>query len=157
MDHILENRDRLSDLYDHGIRVITSALEFPKNEVLEKSAKRLMWMTSRVGAPSAELGITEPDFIMFNPWIGLDDFSRFNDFFEETNMKDDVDPVQYETRLHLYKGSPLLKNETIRALKLQEQEFHYEWEHPDPRVDELFLASVTPAVEGEFKRCCLKC
>ena len=159
VDHILENRDRLRELYDHGVRVITSALEFPKNEVLQQVRKEVdvQDLKESVRLVQGSGIILNPTFIMFNPWVTLEDFPRFHDFLVETNMEDAVDPVQYETRLHLYKGSPLLQNETIKSLRLEEHEFHYDWFHSDPRVDELFAASVTPVVEGEFKRCCLKC
>lgn len=159
VDHILENRDRLSDLRDQGVRVITSALEFPKNEVLQQVCKEVDVDDLKDSVRLVqEAGITlNPTFIMFNPWVTLEDFPKFHDFLVETKMEDLVDPVQFETRLHLYKGSPLMKNETIQALRLEEKEFHYDWFHPDERVDELFRASVTPVEEGQFKRCCLKC
>jgi radical SAM superfamily enzyme YgiQ (UPF0313 family) len=159
VDHILDNRGHLADLHDQGVRVITSALEFPKEEVLRQVRKEVTVEDLKTSVTLVQgSGITlNPTFIMFNPWVGLEDFARFNDFLVETHMENAVDPVQYETRLHLYKGSPLLQNETIQALRLEEHEFHYDWHHPDARVDELFRASVTPAVEGQFKRCCLKC
>ena len=159
VDHILENRDLLQELYDMGVRVITSALEFPKNEVLEQVRKEVDVDDLKESVRLVQnSGITlNPTFIMFNPWVTLEDFPRFHDFLVETGMENDVDPIQFETRLHLYKGSPLLKNETVKQLRLEEKEFHYDWFHTDERVDELFHASVTPAVEGEFKRCCLKC
>lgn len=159
VDHILDNRDRFREMYDQGVRVITSALEFPKDEVLRQVQKEVTVedLATAVGIVQRSGIALNPTFIMFNPWVGLEDFARFHDFLVETRMEDVVDPVQYETRLHLYKGSPLLRNETIRALRLEEREFNFEWFHPDPRVDELFRASVTPAVDGQFKRCCLKC
>ncbi|MFW8635312.1 arsinothricin biosynthesis radical SAM protein ArsL [Cribrihabitans pelagius] len=159
VDHILENRDRLGELREHGVRVITSALEFPKEEVLQQVRKEVTVEDLKESVRLVQDSgiVLNPTFIMFNPWVGLEDFPRFHDFLVETGMEDAVDPVQYETRLHLYKGSPLLKNDSIRALRLEEQEFHYDWFHPDPRVDELFRASVTPVEEGQFKRCCLKC
>jgi hopanoid C-3 methylase len=159
VDHILDNRDRLTELREQGVRVITSALEFPKDEVLQQVRKEVTVEDLKTAVRLVQgSGITlNPTFIMFNPWVGLEDFARFNDFLVETDMQDAVDPVQYETRLHLYKGSPLLQNDTIKALRLEEREFHYEWYHSDPRVDDLFRASLTPVLEGEFKRCCLKC
>jgi hypothetical protein len=101
--------------------------------------------------------VLNPTFIMFNPWVGLDDLAMFSDFVERNDLDAVIDPIQYETRLHLYKGSPLLQNPSIRALELTEHEFYFEWKHPDPRVDELYRQSLTPAEEGVFKRCCLKC
>lgn len=99
-----------------------------------------------------------PTFIMFNPWAGLEDIVVFHDFVARNELENLIDPVQYETRLHLYKGSPLLRSPSVKALALTERDFDFEWEHPDPRVDELFVASRTPPSEGGgFKRCCLKC
>jgi hypothetical protein len=95
---------------------------------------------------------------MFNPWVGLEDLALFYHFVEENKLENIIDPIQFETRLHLYKGSPLLSNNpSIRNLELEEHEFHFDWKHPDPRVDTLFTESVTPVEEGVFKRCCLKC
>jgi hypothetical protein len=68
-----------------------------------------------------------------------------------------IDPIQYETRLYLYKGSPLLSQPSIQRLTLTEHEFYYDWKHPDPEMDELFQEIVTVPEEGIFKRCCLKC
>ncbi len=159
VDHILEVRDELRGLYNQGVRVITSALEFPKNEVLKQVRKEVNVSDLKTAVRLVQNSgiVLNPTFIMFNPWVGLEDISNFNEFLVETNMENSVDPIQYETRLHLYKGSPLLENQTIRALKMEEHEFYYDWTHPDERVDELFLASVTPVKEGTFKRCCLKC
>jgi hypothetical protein len=101
--------------------------------------------------------VLNPTFIMFNPWIGLEDLARFNDFVESNGMEEVIDPIQYETRLHLYKGSPLLANRSVQALALDEHEFHFEWRHPQPDVDELYQENLTPVEPGVFKRCCLKC
>lgn len=159
VDHLQENRDRMEELYRLGVRVITSALEFPKDEVLRQVRKEVTVcdLVDAVRIVQTSGIVLNPTFIMFNPWVSLEDFGRFYEFLKETDMLDAVDPVQYETRLHLYKGSPLLFNETVAPLVVKENEFYYEWEHPDPRVDELFLASLTPVEEGQFKRCCLKC
>lgn len=159
VDHIQENRDRLDELHRLGVRVITSALEFPKDEVLWQVCKEVTVedLKEAVRLVQGSGIVLNPTFIMFNPWVELEDYSRFSDFLAETDMTESVDPVQYETRLHLYKGSPLLRNDTVTSLRLRENEFHYEWDHPDPRVDKLFQASLTPVEEGQFKRCCLKC
>lgn len=142
-----------------GVRVITSALEFPSNKVLEQIHKDVNVddLKNAIRLVQESGIILNPTFIMFNPWITIEDLSLFREFLLETNIENVVDPVQYQTRLHLYKGSPLLKNESIQALKLEEHEFHYEWFHSDARVDDLFHSSVKPVKEGEFKRCCLKC
>jgi hypothetical protein len=105
-----------------------------------------------------DIGIRlSPTFIMFNPWVSQDDIATFKDFIKRNDLEDVVDPIQYETRLHLYKGSPLLSRASTASLELTEFEFHYDWKHPDPMVDEMYFSSVTPAEPGVFKRCCLKC
>jgi radical SAM superfamily enzyme YgiQ (UPF0313 family) len=159
VDHILENRDILAEMAGLGVRFITSALEFPKQEVLDQVVKEVtVEMTEEAIDYVHSVGIRlNPTFIMFNPWIGLEDLVLFHDFLQRTKLENAVDPIQYETRLHLYKGSPLLNNPSIKALDLSENEFHYDWLHPDPRIDELYRDSLTPVQEGVFKRCCLKC
>jgi hopanoid C-3 methylase len=159
VDHILENPETLREMARMGVRFITSALEFPKQRVLDEVFKEVsVEMIEQSIALMRSCGIVlNPTFIMFNPWIGLDDLVLFNEFVERNGLDEVIDPIQYETRLHLYKGSPLLDNPSIKAMKLEEREFHFDWKHPDPRVDELYLQSLTPSEEGVFKRCCLKC
>jgi len=159
VDHILESKEALQEMAGLGVRFITSALEFPKQRVLDEVYKEMtVPMIEDAIAFLRSVGIKiNPTFIMFNPWVTLEDIALFHEFVDRNDLDDVIDPIQYETRLHLYKGSPLLKNPSIQALSLKEQEFHFDWAHPDPRVDELFLESVTPVEEGVFKRCCLKC
>src|SRR3989440_3284773 len=159
VDHIVENKDMIREMGGLGMRVITSALEFPSQKVLDALNKEVtVEQVEEAVIFLRQAGIKlNPTFIMFNPWIGLEDLVQFHRFCERTGLDQLIDPIQYETRLYLYKGSPLLQLPAVKALELQEHEFHYEWKHPDPRVDELFLQSVTPAQEGVFKRCCLKC
>lgn len=159
VDHILENKEVLTALAQCGLTLITSALEFPNQKVLDEISKE---MTIDMIEESIEFlhsaGIQlNPTFIMFNPWIGLSDLVMFHDFVERTGLKGNIDPIQFETRLHLYKGSPLLDNSSIRKLELEEAEFHFNWKHPDPEVDALYLSMLNPVVDGGFKRCCLKC
>jgi radical SAM superfamily enzyme YgiQ (UPF0313 family) len=159
VDHIMENLELVKESARLGMRVITSALEFPSDTVLQQLDKEItVEMTEACIEELRNSGIRlNPTFIMFNPWIGLEDLVLFEEFTERAGLAEIIDPVQFETRLHLYKGSPLLKNHSVQQLQLEEREFHYEWKHPDPRVDEVYFSSLTPAEEGVFKRCCLKC
>jgi radical SAM superfamily enzyme YgiQ (UPF0313 family) len=159
IDHILENVDAIKEMGELGLKFITSALEFPTDRVLNAVLKE--FGTDEIEAAIAvcrDSKVTlNPTFVLFNPWTSLEDLIGFDQFVTRNRLEDQIDPIQYETRLHLYKGSPLLSEPFIQSLGLVENEFHYEWSHPDPRVDELYQRSVTPAVEGTFKRCCLKC
>lgn len=159
VDHILENQETLAEMKVLGVKFITSALEFPSELVLDAVAKETsVDEIERAIKYLREIDILlNPTFIMFNPWTNIEDLITFRTFVEDNNLNGIIDPIQYETRLYLYKGSPLLKQSSIQSLKLIEHEFHYEWRHPDPELDELFQEIVTIPEEGIFKRCCLKC
>ena len=159
MDHVLENKAVIREMVDLGVKFITSALEFPSQRMLDAIDKELTVEQIREGARFLQTTAIRlnPTFIMFNPWSSLEDMIGFREFVEDTGLDATIDPIQYETRLTLYKGSPLLQSEFIRSLELTEREFHYDWKHPDSRVDQLYAQSVTPPQEGVFKRCCLKC
>ncbi|WP_078552316.1 arsinothricin biosynthesis radical SAM protein ArsL [Bacillus alkalicellulosilyticus] len=159
VDHILENQEVIKEMSEMGVKFITSALEFPLQKVLDQVVKA--FKVEEIDKAISFIKTTgiqlNPTFIMYNPWIDLEDFVAFDEFVQRNELENIIDPIQYETRLYLYKGSPLLNNPTIQELDLEEHEFHFEWKHRDPRVDELFLDNLTPAEEGIFKRCCLKC
>jgi hopanoid C-3 methylase len=159
VDHLLENQETIREMSDLGVRFITSALEFPSEEVLNVLVKEIS--LDEVRQAIRFLRTTNiklnPTFILFNPWIRLEDLVAFHTFVDENDLDTIIDPIQYETRLHLYKGSPLLQIPSVQQLDLTEQEFHMDWKHPDTRVDALYEQTVTPPQPGVFKRCCLKC
>lgn len=159
VDHILENKEAIKEMGQLGLAFITTALEFPKQEVLDQIFKEMdVPMIEEALAFLKEAGVkVNPTFITFNPWVNLEDMAELHDFIARNELDNIVDPIQFETRLHLYKGSPLLDNASVKELKLEEHEFHFDWQHSDSRMDKLFMDSVTPPEEGVFKRCCLKC
>ena len=159
VDHLCDSRDLLSHFANLGVRFITSALEFPKQEVLDAIAKETTVKDIEAAIAYVRYaGIKlNPTFIMYNPWIDFDDIERFFEFISDQDLDEVVDPIQYETRLHLYKGSPLITLPSIQELMLEEHEFHYHWKHRDSRVDDFFYQNLSPIEEGVFKRCCLKC
>ncbi|MBT2282486.1 radical SAM protein [Paenibacillus polymyxa] len=159
VDHILENKETLAEMKALGVKFITSALEFPSEIVLDAVAKDTSIQDiEQAIAYLRHIEISlNPTFIMFNPWTNTDDLTTFRSFVDDNQLKDIIDPIQYETRLYLYKGSPLLRQASIQSLELIEHEFYYEWKHPNPDMDELFQEIVTVPEDGIFKRCCLKC
>ncbi|MBR0965667.1 radical SAM protein [Bradyrhizobium diazoefficiens] len=158
-DHILESKNTIVELNDLGCRFITTAMEFPTQRVLDAVNKDLtldhiegaIAYCSEIGA---KLNAT---FILFNPWVSLEDLLGFDQWLDKTGLGETIDPVQFTTRLYLYKGSHLLSNPEVRKLQLVEHDFHYEWKHSDPRVDELFAEMTRSDDPAEFKRCCIKC
>jgi radical SAM superfamily enzyme YgiQ (UPF0313 family) len=159
VDHLRDNPEYVDEMAGLGVRVVTSALEYPAQQVLDALDKEITVADMEgVIAQMRDSGVAlNPTFIMFNPWVGFDELLRFRDFVDSNGLGETIDPIQYETRLYLYKGSPLMELPAIRGLKLTEHEFHYDWEHDDPMVDELYEQVSTPPEPGVFKRCCLKC
>ena len=62
------------------------------------------------------------------------------------NLIDHVDPVQFSIRLLVPPGSLLLNEAGPWLGPLNQQAFTYEWQHPDPQMDELHR-QVTQVVE----------
>ncbi|NKC14757.1 MAG: radical SAM protein [Gammaproteobacteria bacterium] len=158
VDNLVRRKDIIPKLKALGCVEITTALEFPKSSVLES-------LTKQVSVEQSELAIKllrendiaiKPTFINFSPYIVREDFDLFDEFISANALDEYLDPMQRETRLLLYKGSPLLKTDFIQSIELIEHEYHYDWVHPDPRVDEYYNAIATPNSSGERKRCCIK-
>jgi radical SAM superfamily enzyme YgiQ (UPF0313 family) len=158
-DHLLDCADAVREMVPLGARFVTSAFEFPSERVLNLIDKELgiddclraVELCEQIG-----LGLN-PTFLTFNPWSSLEQIYGLSDFLDKTGLARHVDPLQLETRLYLPKGSPLVGSPAMQGISLVEHEFHYEWTHPDSRVDQIFAKVVPPPKEGEFKRCCIKC
>lgn len=159
VDFILDLEDLIPVLSECNVKFITSALEFPTQNVLDIVAKDItVEDIERAIEICNKANIKlNPTFIMYNPWIDKEELSQFQQFVIRNDLADIIDPIQYETRLKLYKGSPLLNRESTQPLELEEQEFHFDWKHPNPEIDNLYFSNLTPVEEGVFKRCCLKC
>jgi radical SAM superfamily enzyme YgiQ (UPF0313 family) len=158
-DHILESKSTIAELKDLGCQFITTALEFPTQRVLDAVNKDLT-LDHVEGAIKycADIGAKmNATFILFNPWVSLEDLLGFDNWLDKTGLGETIDPVQFTTRLYIYKGSYLLNNREVRKLELVEHDFHYEWKHSDPRVDELFADMTRSDDPAAFKRCCIKC
>lgn len=162
IDHFDPHRELLSRIADRGLEFITTALEFPDQDTLDAVNKRMTMDEIYEGIEIAdELGIPlNPTFITFNPWENMDDMDRLTEFLAETELDENVSQLQLETRLYIYKGSPLLNLPSVKDLELEEGEFAYEWKHPESKVDKLFNEVQSDPDEGDddvFKRCCIKC
>lgn len=159
VDFILELEELIPVLSECNVKFITSALEFPTQNVLDIVAKDItVEDIDRAIEICNQANIKlNPTFIMYNPWIDKQELDEFQQFVSRNKLADVIDPIQYETRLKLYKGSPLLNRESTQHLELDEQEFHFDWKHPNQAIDDLYFSNLTPVEEGVFKRCCLKC
>jgi len=98
-----------------------------------------------------------PTFITFTPWVSMAEIQAPEDFLEETGIAGWVDHTARQTRLLLFKGSPLLGSPWLDGIELTDRGFHYDWKHPDPAVDELWAERRRQAVDAGATRCCVRC
>lgn len=159
VDHVLKYTRELDELVGLGLRRVTSALEFPSDRILRIFDKGIDVADMRRAIVEADrLGVVlNPTFIPFTPWIEYDELLTFEDFLVETGLAKVAEPTVLQTRLLLFRGSPLLHSPWIQDTPLTDNGFWFGWEHEDPRVEDLWHERRVEA-EGAGKiRCCVKC
>lgn len=159
IDHILDYTEELTRLVSLGLRRVTSALEFPSDRLLRIFDKGIdVADMRRAIAEAGRLGFElNPTFIPFTPWVTFDDLLTFEDFLVETDLAKITDPTVLQTRLLLFKGSPLLASPWIEDVDTVDRGFWLDWTHPDRRVDELWEQRRDEAESSGKIRCCVKC
>ena len=159
VDHILHYTAELQRLVGLGLRRVTSALEFPSDRILRIFDKGIDVADMRTAIAEADrLGFElNPTFIPFTPWVGYDELLSFEDFLIETRLSRVVEPTALQTRLLLFKGSPLLASPWIDGIETVDRGFYLEWTHPDPRVERLWSQRREEATQAGQARCCVKC
>jgi radical SAM superfamily enzyme YgiQ (UPF0313 family) len=141
VEHLIEHADAIEELGRLGCLFIQSAVESLSERVLrylDKGHTEADVRRARRVADSAGVEL-RPTFVAFTPWTGLDDYVAMLDFVEEMGWIDNVPPVQYTIRLLIPPGSLLMGplQAEGRLGPLNEEQFTYEWRHPDPLMDEL--------------------
>jgi radical SAM superfamily enzyme YgiQ (UPF0313 family) len=159
VDHILDYGPLLEELVELGLRRVTSALEFPSDRILRIFDKGIDVADMRRAIAEAErIGFEmNPTFIPFTPWIRYEELLTFEDFLVETGLSRVVHPTALQTRLLLFKGSPLLKSPWLQDVPTIDRGFHLDWRHSDPRVEELWQERRDEAEGAGAVRCCVKC
>ena len=148
IEHLLKHRGLLPEFAQAGCIFIVSAVESLSDTVLAHLDKG----HTRADVDAAlnilrDLRVAlRPSFVAFTPWTTLDDYLELLQFVESRNLIDHVDPVQFSIRLLVPPGSLLLKEAGAWLGPLNQQAFTYEWQHPDPQMDELHR-QVTQIVE----------
>jgi radical SAM superfamily enzyme YgiQ (UPF0313 family) len=157
LDDVIRHQELLSSLQQLGCLELTSAFEFPDESTLKILHKGITVDQMRLAVKILkEIGIRlKPTFITYNPWINLDKMKDMDRLLRDLGIDAPLDPMQAQTRLLLYKGSPLLKQTEIQDLRLSDQGTYYAWTHPDERVDDAF-AELAGAGHDVRMRCCIK-
>lgn len=159
VDHILDYGPQLEELVSLGLRRVTSALEFPSDRILRIFDKHIDVAHMRACIAEAErIGFElYPTFIPFTPWVEYDELLGFEDFLIDTGLARVTDPTALQTRLLLFKGSPLLDSPWMEDIETVDRGLWVEWTHPDRRVEELWRERRTDAEDVGKVRCCVKC
>jgi len=158
-DHILEFEAEINQMTEFGLKVITSALEFPSERVLQVFDKGIDVPGIKKAIRAAKAAGVElrPTFITFTPWVTMAEIQALDEFMDETGIADWVDHTARQTRLLLFKGSPLLGTPWLDGIELTDRGFYYDWKHPDPAVDGLWAQRRQEAVKAGATRCCVRC
>jgi hypothetical protein len=159
VDHILDYTSELEKLVALGLRRVTSALEFPSDRILRIFDKHIDVEHMKAAiTESARLGFElYPTFIPFTPWIEYEELLGFEDFLVGTGLARVTDPTALQTRLLLFKGSPLLSSPWMEDIATADRGFWVEWTHPDRRVEDLWQQRRSEAEGAGRLRCCVKC
>jgi radical SAM superfamily enzyme YgiQ (UPF0313 family) len=163
IEHILAHREVWPELRALGCLFVVSAVESLSPTVLEKLDKG---HTREEVDAAVELlraaGISlRASLVPFTPWSTLDDYRELLRWVEARGLDDEIDPVQLAIRLLIPPGSRLLELDELRRRlgPLSRARLSYQWEHDDPRMDELqravWAAAQTGAEAGEPGRATL--
>ncbi|PYM91104.1 MAG: radical SAM protein [Candidatus Rokuibacteriota bacterium] len=155
VEHLLRHRERLPELARQGCAFIVTAAESLSDTVLEhldKGHTRADIETALGAVRSAGIAL-RPTWVPFTPWTTFDDYRELLEFVDSHDLVDAIDPVQYSIRLLVPPGSLLLDGPALRPFlgPLVEDQFHYRWTHPDPRMEALH-ADVSAAVAAAATR-----
>lgn len=159
VDHLLSYRKELDELVSLGLVRVTSALEFPSDRILRIFDKHITVDDMRAAVAVAEdVGFElNPTFIPFTPWVEYDELLTFEDFLLETGLAKVTDPTAMQTRLLLFKGSPLLSSPWLEGIATVDRGLWVDWTHPDRRVERLWEENRATAEDAGKVRCCVKC
>jgi radical SAM superfamily enzyme YgiQ (UPF0313 family) len=141
IEHILKHRTIMPELRDLGCVFAVSAVESISETVLEQIVKG---HTKQDVIEALKIlddaGIAmRPSLLPFTPWTTTDDYLELLEFVEAYDLIENIDPVHFSIRLLVPPGSALLsRSDTNTWLgPLDEADYTYTWQHPDPRVDHL--------------------
>ena len=150
IEHLLQHRGALPELVRCGLLFVVSAVESLNEAVLSAldkghKAADVPVALRIVRDAGAEL---RPTLLPYTPWTKVDDLPALFDFALEHELVDAIDPVQYTLRLLLPPGSLLLRDAGPWLRGFDESAFTWRWQHPDPRVDDLWERSAAAAQNG---------
>ena len=141
IEHLLKYAKHLPVLRQTGCAIVTSAVESVDERILYFFDKRHTKQDFvQVVKLFDELGLVlNPTFVPFTPWTSLDGYRELLESLIKLDLVENVSPVQLAIRLLIPEGSKLLELPETSAVigPFNEELLSYEWQNPDPLVDEL--------------------
>ncbi len=151
IEHILEQKELIKEFSTLGCSFIITACEATSDTVLTRLDKghTLLQMEEALQL-LLEYGISpQPTWMPFTPWTSLDDYIRFLNWIRTQALIPYIPAVQLAVRMLVPPGSALLDHPDVEEWcgELDQENFSYNWTHPDPRMDELhqIISSIAAA------------
>lgn len=141
IEHLLKHSEQLPTLRETGCLFVTSAVESVDDAILERLDKghtRADFLDV-VKRFRAEGMVLQPTFVPFTPWTTLEGYLDLLGVLRESELIENVAPIQLAIRLLIPAGSRLLELEDVRRSvgAFDERAMVYPWKHGDRRVDDL--------------------
>ena len=141
VEHILEKAELLPELRRLGAAFVVSAFESVSEQVLTRLEKghtaadmdQALEILARADLP------VQPTLVAFTPWTTFEDYLALLDWIRTRNLIQHIPAVQLSIRLLIPPNSALLKQADIHQWigPLDAPNFTYNWNHSDPRMDQL--------------------
>lgn len=141
IEHLLKHSEHLTTLRETGCLFVTSAVESIDDAILQKLDKshtRADFLNV-VARFRAERMVLQPTFVPFTPWESLEGYLDLLEVLRESQLIENVAPIQLAIRLLIPTGSRLLELDDVsRGVgAFDERAMVYPWKHCDRRVDDL--------------------
>ncbi|MBE2220049.1 MAG: radical SAM protein [Anaerolineae bacterium] len=141
VEHILKHRDLFPTFKEYGATFVISAFEATNETILARLNKghTVAEMETAV-AILKEAGLAvQPTWMPFTPWTSLEDYLNLLAWIRTQDLIPNVPIVQLCIRMLVPPESALLNHPDVLAWRgpLSAENFTYQWQHPDPCMDEL--------------------
>ena len=141
IEHLLRHREHLSTLRETGCLFVTSAVESVDDCVLallDKGHTCADFLEAARLCREASLTLA-PTFVTFTPWTTLEGYCELLALLASEGLVPNVAPIQLAIRLLIPAGSRLLELPEVQSIigEFDQAALSYQWEHQDPRMDQL--------------------
>jgi radical SAM superfamily enzyme YgiQ (UPF0313 family) len=141
VEHILKHSDLFSEFRQLGCSFVISAFESTSNKVLARLQKGHTVADMKTAlAILADAGIhVQPTWVPFTPWTTLADYIEMLAWIRGHDLIQHVPLVQLSVRLLVPPQSALRDHPDVANWlgPLDAANFSYQWQHPDPRLNQL--------------------